>query len=164
MNLADRIDQLERLRELGTLSEKEFQQAKEKLMGGHPDPKTQYQTPVSGQLIHGIEERTFCTLMHISQLLVYAGGVGIVVPIVMWILGKDQSPLVARHGARMMNWIFSSFIYGCVVGVLCLLFVGIPFAIALAILAVVFPVIAAMKANRGQLWSYPMAIKFLPEV
>jgi uncharacterized Tic20 family protein len=101
--------------------------------------------------------------MHISQLLVYGFGIGIVVPIVMWILGKDQSPLVARHGARMMNWIISSFIYGCIIGVLCLLFVGIPLAIVLAILTTVFPVIAAIKANGGEVWSYPMAIKFLPE-
>lgn len=158
MKFADRIDQLERLREMGSISEDEFEKAKEKLMGKTSMPgKT-----IEPVLIHGIEERTFCTLMHVSQLLNYSL-VGIVVPIVMWILGKDQSAMVRQHGNRMVNWLISSVIYWCIALVLCLFIVGVPLLIILAILSFVFPVIAAIKANGGQAWSYPMAIKFLPE-
>ena len=63
----------------------------------------------------------------------------------------------------MMNWLISSFIYLVISGLLVLVLVGIPLLIAVAILTVVFPVMAALKANEGQLWSYPLTIRFLQE-
>ena len=113
-------------------------------------------------MIHGIEERTWCTLMHVSQLLVYSA-VGIVVPIVMWILAKEKSEMARRHGNRMMNWIISGFIYSVVAFALSFVFIGIPIAFALMIMGIAFPIMAAIKCNKGELWSYPLAYKFLPE-
>ena len=81
----------------------------------------------------------------------------------MWVLGKDQSELVHQHGNRMMNWLISSFIYGVVSALLVIFLIGVPMAIVLGILSVVFPILAALKANDGHLWSYPLTIKFLQE-
>jgi uncharacterized Tic20 family protein len=39
--------------------------------------------------------------------------------------------------------------------------VGILLLIALGIVAIVFPIIGAVKANNGELWEYPLTIKFL---
>ncbi len=158
MNLAQQLEQLEQLRAMGSLSNSEFQTAKDKLLSGHAQPPYK----ISAGKIHGIEERTYCTLMHISQLLVYSV-IGVVVPIAMWIIGKDQSEIVRRHGNRMMNWIISGFIYGIVGWLLCFAIIGIPIVFALAAVSIIFPIIAAIKANGGQLWSYPLTIKFLPE-
>lgn len=158
MNIAEQLNQLEELRANGALSDVEFHAAKEKLLNGQPQPPYK----VSDGMIHGIEERTWCTLMHISQLLVYSA-IGIVVPIVMWILGKDKSELVRRHGNRMMNWIISAFIYSMVAGVLCMIFIGFPLLLILGGMSIIFPIIAAIKSNNGEVWSYPLSIKFLPE-
>ena len=108
-------------------------------------------------------EQTWCTLMHLPQLLLFAGGFGIAVPIIMGVLSKEDSDLARRHGNRMMNWLISSFIYLVISGLLVLVLLGIPLLIAVAILTVVFPVMAALKANEGQLWSYPLTIRFLQE-
>ncbi len=158
MTLAHQLEQLEQLRASGSLSDAEFQTAKDKLLSGDAQPPYK----ISGGKIHGIEEHTYCTLMHVSQLLVYSA-IGIVVPILMWILGKDQSEMVRRQGNRMMNWIISAFIYGIVAGLLVFVFVGIPLLIALAAVSIIFPIMAAMKSNGGQVWSYPLSIKFLAE-
>jgi len=158
MNLAQQLERLEQLRAQGSLSDAEFQIAKERLLAGEAQPPYK----ISGGTVLGIEDRTYCTLMHISQLLVYSA-VGIVVPIGMWILGKDQSDMVRRHGNRMMNWIISGFIYGIVAGILCMVFIGIPLLFALGVVSIVFPIMAAIKANNGEDWSYPLTIKFLPE-
>ena len=157
MTLAQQLEQLDNLRASGSLSEAEFQNAKEKLLSSDAKPLHK----IAGT-IHGIEERTYCTLMHISQLLIWSG-VGILVPILMWVLGKDQSELVHQHGNRMMNWLISSFIYGVVSALLVIFLIGVPMAIVLCILSVVFPILAALKANDGHLWSYPLTIKFLQE-
>lgn len=33
--------------------------------------------------------------------------------------------------------------------------------LALVIMSIVFPIIGAVKANNGELWEYPLTIKFL---
>ena len=159
MTLAQELERLEQLRANGSLSDAEFQAAKARTIDGQAQPPYK---GGSGQMIHGIEERTYCTVMHASQLLVFTA-VGIVVPILMWILGKDKSEMVNQHGIRMMNWIISAFIYGIVAGMLCFVVIGIPMAFAVLIMTFAFPIMAAMKSNSGQLWSYPLTIKFLPE-
>ena len=41
--------------------------------------------------------------------------------------------------------------------------IGIPIVIAVAVMGIIFPIIAAVKCNNGEIWSYPLAIRFLPE-
>ena len=48
--------------------------------------------------------------MHASQLLTWTG-VGIVAPIVMWLLSKDESRDANRHGLVIVNWMLSSLVY-----------------------------------------------------
>ena len=43
---------------------------------------------------------------------------------------------------------------------LCLLLIGFFLLWVLGILAVVFPIIAALKARDGELWDYPFCFKF----
>ena len=100
--------------------------------------------------------------MHLSPLASWSG-IGIILPIVMWAISKDESDLARRHGARMMNWLISSVIYAGVGVVLSLVFIGIPILIVLAICGIAFPILAALKCNNNELWSYPMAIRFLDE-
>jgi len=158
MNLAQQLEQLEQLRVSGSLSSAEFQTAKDKLLSGEAKPPYK----ISSGMVHGIEENTYCTVMHISQLLVFSA-IGIMVPVLMWILGRNQSEMVRRQGNRMMNWIISSFIYFVVSGLLCIVIIGYPLCFAMIVISFVFPIMAAMKANNGQLWSYPLAIKFFSE-
>jgi len=160
MSIADEIRELEELRDAGSLSEHEFQQAKQNALDGGGSKGVLSSGP---GVICGIPEKTWCMLMHLSQLAVFAGGVGIVAPIVMWVISKDESDLARRHGARMMNWMISSFIYTIIGALLCLVLVGIPLLIALVVLTIAFPIMAAMKANEGQIWSYPLTIRFLEE-
>jgi uncharacterized Tic20 family protein len=60
-----------------------------------------------------------------------------------------------------MNWMISSAIYAFVGVLLLLVFVGFFVLLALAACGVVFPIIAGIKANSGEIWKYPMTISFL---
>ena len=113
----------------------------------------------------GMPPNTYCMLLHLSQLANLMPGLGIVAPIVMWAIAKDKSPQVDQHGKIVLNWMISAFIYGIACTILCItiigLIVGVPGAIALVIVAIVFPIIAAVKANNdGTAWNYPLSIKF----
>ena len=159
MNLAQDLERLDQLRSNGSLSDTEFQTAKEKLLAGEARPPFK----ISGPTIFGMDEQSYCTVMHASQLMVYST-IGIVVPVLMWILAKEKSEMVSRHGNRMMNWMISGFIYAIVSGLLIFVVIGIPLVLVVGLLSIVFPIMAAIKANSGELWSYPLAIRFFPEV
>jgi uncharacterized Tic20 family protein len=60
-----------------------------------------------------------------------------------------------------VNWIISSAIYLAVGLLLIPLFIGIPILYLLGIAAVALPIIAAIKANNGEVWKYPIAITFM---
>lgn len=99
-------------------------------------------------------------LMHLSQLLIFAGGIGIAAPVVMWAVSKDDSRAANRHGLVILNWYISALIYGLVAGALCFIVIGIFIVPVLAALTVIFPIIGAMKCNEGTLWKYPLSIQF----
>ena len=162
MNITQELERLEQLRSKGALSDTEFQSAKSSLLSESEKPPQKPPLKPAGGMIYGLEEKTWCTLMHMSQLLNFSG-IGIGVPIVMWVLGKEKSEMVTQQGNRMMNWIISSFIYGAIGSLLCFVFIGIPILLCLAVLILVFPIIAALKANENKVWTYPLTIKFLPE-
>lgn len=108
----------------------------------------------------GMNENTYCMLLHLSQLLGFSGA-GIAVPIIMWAVNKDKSETVDRHGKNVLNWLISELIYAIGCAVLCLVLIGIPLAVALVVIGIVFPIIGAVKANNGDEWKYPMSIAFL---
>lgn len=163
--LSDELERLQKLRDAGTLSEEEFHAAKQRLLQS-PDPNPYTYAVPQGQpanavgRIHGLQERTWCMLMHLSQLLIFAGGIGVAAPIVMWAVSKDDSRAANRHGLVILNWYISALIYGLVSGALCFIVIGIFMLPVLAALTVIFPIIGAMKCNEGTLWKYPLSIQF----
>ena len=109
--------------------------------------------------IFGMKPDTYCMLLHLSQLL-GSTFVGFAVPIVLWALVKDRSPLVDLHGKIVLNWFISLLIYMFAAGLLCIVFVGFLILPVLVVLAVVFPIIGGIKANEGVIWKYPLSITF----
>ena len=104
---------------------------------------------------------TYCMLIHLSQLTsVIAPGLGLILPIVMWAMNKDKSPEIDKHGKVTLNWIISLAIYSVICGFLWIFLIGALGFVVLAILNFVFAVMAAIKANKGELWAYPLSIPF----
>lgn len=115
----------------------------------------------------------------ILHLSVFAGYVvplaGLVAPIVIWQMKKDQFPIVDEHGKNQFNWMISMLIYSTVTGLfslvvwaLMVVFIGfllLPLLVIagflIGIAAIVLPIIAALKANNGEVWPYPLTIRFL---
>jgi uncharacterized Tic20 family protein len=112
-------------------------------------------------MLFGMNPNTYCMLLHLSQLLVFLlPGIGLVVPVVLWAINKDKEPLVDRHGRIVMNWILSAFIYAAAGVILAFIGIGFVMLAALAIVAIVFPIIGGVKANDGIEWKYPLSIPF----
>lgn len=109
----------------------------------------------------GMPANTYCMLIHLSQLTsVVAPGLGLVLPIVMWAMNKDRNKEIDLHGRVTLNWIISLAIYSIICVILWVFVIGAVAFIVLAFLNFVFAVVAAVKANKGELWVYPMSITF----
>ncbi len=108
------------------------------------------------------DEKQMGMFVHLSQLLGFIIPFGgLVAPILLWQLNKEKMPALDAHGKAIANWMISSVIYFAVSAVLCLVLIGFLGILALVIMAIVFPIIGAVKANNGELWEYPLTIKFL---
>lgn len=164
MSIGDEIRKLETLRQEGALTQEEFQRAKDSLLADRSPPPLERSPSlleIVGEL--GRRENVWAALLHLSPLLAYLIPVaGIVAPIILWQM-KKGSPTIDRHGRVVMNWLISQVLWLILSVLLCVMLVGIPMLWLFGILVIVFPVIGAVKAYEGTVWSYPLTIRFFKE-
>lgn len=85
----------------------------------------------------------------------------VIAPLILWQIKKDQSPFVNDQGKEAVNFQISMTIY---IIACCLLFcvgIGVFVLPVVGVLDLVFIIIAALKANQGELYRYPLTIRFL---
>lgn len=112
--------------------------------------------------LHTPEQRQMGMFIHLSQLAGLVVPVaGLVVPIVLWQTQKDKMPELDAHGKMVVNWMLSALIYAVISLPLMVVLVGFLTLLAVAVMSIVFPIIGGIKANNGELWEYPLTIKFL---
>jgi len=102
----------------------------------------------------------------LCHLLAFAGFIGIpfgniLGPLVIWLMKKDEMPFVDDQGKEALNFQISLTIYAIVSGILCLIFIGFLLLPAVLIFGFVMTIIGAVKANGGERYRYPLAIRFL---
>ena len=161
MSMADEIEKLNQLRLSGAITEEEYQTSKSALLNGQQAAdKKPNQVAVSTQM----DEKTWAILLHLSQFCGFLIPLaGLVVPIVLWQVKKNESQLIDQHGRIVANWLITAFIAGIVFFMLSFLLIGIPLLILLGVLCIVFPIVGAIKANDGIAWPYPGSYRFFPE-
>ena len=109
------------------------------------------------------DERLWAMICHLAAfaglLLPYAGFV--VGPLIVWAIKKDEFPLVNDQGKESINFQISMLIYGAVAAAL--LFVGIGFLLvpAWAVAEIVLVIIAALAANNGEQYRYPLTLRLV---
>lgn len=110
------------------------------------------------------EHRTLAMLCHLlsfSGYVVPIPLVNVIAPLVLWSMKKDESPYVDHHGRESINFQLSMLIYAIPCAILtCAFGLGIVLLIALGAFAIVAPIIAAVKANEGDWYRYPLCIRF----
>ncbi len=159
MSIADEIGKLNELKQSGAITEQEYQKAKEGLLAGNQPAGEKFTQAVSGI---SVDANMWAMFIHLSQFCGYViPFAGLILPIVLWQIKKNDSELIDRHGRIVVNWIITEFILAIVFVLLCFVLAGIPLLIALAVVGVIFPIVGAVKAANGEAWAYPCSIKFL---
>ncbi len=109
------------------------------------------------------EDKQLIVLTHLSQLLDFVTGIGgFIVPLIIWLLKRDEITGMDEHGKAILNFRISMFIYVLLcIPLILLLGLGILGLFVLGIFYLVFPISNAIKASNNEPPNYPLSIKIL---
>jgi uncharacterized protein len=125
-----------------------------------PPPQSPYeQSPA----LSPNDEKLWATLVHIGGIFF-----SFLPALIGYLILKDKGPFVREHTATALNFQISIAIYAVACWILgtVLLFVVIGVVFYFALIAVwavniIFSIMAAVKANQGLPYTYPLSIKFV---
>lgn len=104
----------------------------------------------------GRETNQWAMFIHFSILAGWIVPIGgLIVPILLWQIKKDELPGIVPHAHIVLNWIVTSLVYALICFVLTFVLIGVLGFIALGIATIIFAVIGGIKANAGEAWEYP---------
>ncbi len=109
------------------------------------------------------EDNQMLVMTHLSQLLDLVTGIGgFIVPLILWLTQKDKVAGMDMHGKMILNFQISLFIYSIICIPLILLFgLGILGLIIIGLIALILPIMNALKVSNGEMPYYPLTIEFL---
>lgn len=108
------------------------------------------------------EERSAAMMLHLSALAGLMIGFFFLVPLIIWLVKRNDMPAIDPHGKAAINWHLSMFIWTMLsVLLICAGGIGIVLLILIGLISIIFPIIAAVKANDGELWEYPGTFHFI---
>jgi uncharacterized protein len=129
--------------------------------------------PPSIDGVPSAEERQWALFAHLSAVLggVLTGhmfGWGCFIgPLIIWLIKKDTMPFVNDQGKEALNFNITLAIAGLALIVLSIITFGIgllitiPLGIIIGIAWLVFVIIAAVKANEGIAYRYPVCLRLV---
>lgn len=107
--------------------------------------------------------QTWGMLCHLTALSMFIGVPfgNLIGPLVVWLIKKNEYPLVDEQGKESLNFQLSMTIYSIIAGLLCFIFIGFVLLAALVIVDLILVIKASVRTSNGQEYLYPFTIRFL---
>ena len=102
------------------------------------------------------DQRLWATLAHIGPIII-----GFVAPLVIWLIYKDRGRYVADQAKEALNFQITVTIAATISSILIFAFIGIVLLPAVLIVALVLMIMAAIAANKGQAYRYPVSLRLV---
>ena len=109
------------------------------------------------------QDNQLIVITHLSQLITLVTGFGsLLLPLVLWLTQKEKVYQMDTHGKNIINFQLSLIVYCLICIPLILLFgLGLLGFIVLGIISVIFPIVNAIRASRGETPKYPLSLNFI---
>ena len=109
------------------------------------------------------EARKWATIVHLIALVGLLGnGIGFLLgPLIVWLLKREDHPFIDGQGKEAVNFQITMHIAMLISGVLTLIIVGFVLLAIIGLLMIIFPIIAASKADKGEHYRYPLTIRLI---
>jgi uncharacterized Tic20 family protein len=124
--------------------------------GGPPAGGQPGQPPLSAD-----QERLWGMLAHLLSFVAAYIALGFVAPLVVLLVFGPRSAYVRAQAVESLNFNLSWLLYAIAAGILVIIGIGLLILLALGIAYVVLVIIASVRANNGQLFRYPLTIRFM---
>ena len=108
------------------------------------------------------DERMWAMLTHLSSLTgLFTVIGGLVGPLIVWQIQKDKSAFVDFHGKEAVNFNITIALASAVSFLLFFIVIGLFLIWVVGAVWLIFTIIAAVKANNGEYYQYPLTIRFI---
>ncbi|RUQ04759.1 DUF4870 domain-containing protein [Curtobacterium sp. HSID17257] len=104
------------------------------------------------------DQRLWATLTHVGGIFF-----SLVVPIIAYLVLRDRGQFIKEHTRQALNFHITAAIAYVVAWLLCLVVIGFVLLPIIGVLVIVFAILAAVAANRGDLYRYPLTIEFIKQ-
>lgn len=133
------------------------------------DPRPEHERPTiemvpASSTSSAESARSWCIGLHLSGLsgLVLSFALAhVVVPLIIWLVKRGESPEIDATGKEVLNFQISYTIYSVIAGGLCFVLIGFVILPIILIVWLVSIIIAAVKTSNGESYRYPFTIRFL---
>lgn len=97
------------------------------------------------------------------SMLIHLGGIffNFLPSLIGYLVLKDRGPFIREHTRTALNFQITLVIAYAIGFILTFVLIGIFVVLAASVLNIVFSIIAAIAANKGESYTYPVAIKFI---
>jgi uncharacterized Tic20 family protein len=102
------------------------------------------------------DEKMWSILTHVGSIFFYW-----LVPLIAYLVLKDRGPFVRWHTRQALNFHITLVIAYAAGFVLTLVVVGYLVVIAAGIIQIIFGILAAVAASRGEFYRIPLAAEFI---
>ena len=108
------------------------------------------------------EDRTWAMVAHLSAFAGHVFPFGhVIAPLIIWLVKRDTSEFVNDQGKEALNAQISFTIYGFIAALLVFVFIGFLLLPILWLADVVLIIVAAIAANDGRRYRYPMILRLI---
>lgn len=108
------------------------------------------------------EERTWAMAAHLSAFVGHFIPFGhIFGPLIVWLVKRDSSAFVGDQAKEALNAQISFTIYAAVAAVLILVVIGLPLLFLIWLGDIILVIIAAVTANDGRRYRYPLILRLV---
>jgi len=110
------------------------------------------------------EERTWAILTHViaGGLNLVTGGLfaGLIGAIVIYVVYKDRGAFIRQHATTTLNFQITLVIAEIIGLILLFIFIGFIVLAVIWVMNLIFSILGALAASRGNPYEYPLAIRF----
>lgn len=110
-----------------------------------------------------MDQRNWAMFTHLSALTgIVTGGLGFILgPLILWLIKKNEMPLVDEAGKEAVNFQLTMLIAALIGWVLVLVLIGFLLLPLIALFDIIMVIIAAVQTSNGTRYRYPLTIRFI---
>ncbi|MDP1697869.1 MAG: DUF4870 domain-containing protein [Xanthomonadaceae bacterium] len=126
------------------------------------------EAPAAGSDRPDADQRTWGMFCHLAALSAFFSGIGFLLgPLIVWLIKRDEMPFVNDQGKEALNFNITVLIACVALWIVTLVTFGlamiftIPLMVVVGLVWLIVTIVAAIKANEGEYYRYPFALRLI---